>query len=418
MPTTYTNKPDVELNSAPALSKLEKAHQAGKKKWRSTAVFWSMAAFVSLNAALFAFNNDDKRTTKAVNTESKQDLWSGPASIDLAVNAFHALKERPTISLLGSSLIMHPFWAMDLAKNKDISDIFHYHNSIAMSDALKDAGVPDQRVFSFAIFGEMISDSYIYVNDFLKGDKKPDVIFFGIAPRDFSDSDLPAPMATLTFKHLVGLPNFNRYADAYLPGFQDKADFIASHACFFYGKRWRLQHEVTKAFEKIYDRLGLQALCGELILPEQSAEKSVAGFTLTGTLNERWTGSLKEYKHRYRDIDKKDLSVQFGFLDRLLKTCANRDIRVVVVNMPLTAENRALLPDGFYDTFRQRIKETANRPLVQFVDLGSAPQFTKKDFWDTAHLNHLGGYKLIAATLPYMKKALTEAQLERTASEP
>src|SRR5262249_26536995 len=151
-------------------------------------------------------------------------------------------------------------------------------------------GQPRPVVYSFATFGQMISDGYLYVDQFLKGDKSPQYLVFGIAPRDFHDSDLPAPMATYPFKYLVDITNFGRYAGLYLPEFQDKADFVIGRICYFYGHRWHLQHEVQRGVEKAYTGLGIKC---------DTAPKSVAdggGFMMWGREDVRWNSSRNEYK--------------------------------------------------------------------------------------------------------------------------
>ncbi len=399
MPSTVEIK-----RSSPSPAGLDQKQKPfGKKKGLQTAACWAIGLFIAVNGALAVTNVEHKPKGSA--NDSTRDLWSGTGSIDLAINGLADLKQRPTVMLLGSSLIMHPFWAMDAEKNPHLPDIFHYHGSTALEDKLADAGAPKQRVYSLAIFGEMISDAYIYVNDFMKGDKKPDVLMFGIAPRDFSDSDLPAPMATFTFKRLVGMDNFPRYAESFLPGWNDKADFVASHSCFFYGKRWRLQHEVQRVVDRFYNALGIpKENAASVAKPDP--DKNTAGFMLNGSAQERWSNSEKEYRRRYHGIGEKDLSIQEGFLKKVLDVCAERHINVVLVNMPLAKKNRDLMPPGFYSRFRAKISSVAARPGVRFVDLGESPDFTENDFWDTAHLNHFGGHKLIDQIAPAIAQQL------------
>jgi hypothetical protein len=217
------------------------------------------------------------------------------------------------------------------------------------------------------------------VNEYLKGDKKPDVLMFGIAPRDFYDGDLPSPTATFTFKRLVGLDNFAQYADSYFPSWQDKADWLASHVCYFYGKRWKLQKEAGKVVDRAYDTLGVPN--EESLTPAQTN----AGFMLNGSAEERWSNSTKEYHRRYHDIGNKDLSIQEGFLKKLLALCGQRHIKVVLVNMPLSEKNRDLLPPGFYDKYRNKIADMANLPGV-----------------------NEGGHKLIDRIAPSVVQALAD----------
>ncbi|HEY9785412.1 MAG TPA: hypothetical protein V6D17_08425, partial [Candidatus Obscuribacterales bacterium] len=246
----------------------------------------ALIIFMVVNA--FLWLGDGKRS-KA--NGQGADFWNSPASIDLTVQSWRQAAARPNIVLLGSSLVMFPFWAMDKEIEPKIDSIFQYHDSIVLAKQLAAAGLPDQKIFSFAVFGEMISDAYLYVDEFLKGDKKPDCIVFGVAPRDFYDHDLPSPMATFTFQRLVSLGNFSNYAALYLPGWEKKADWLAQHLCYFYGKRWRLQLETDKAVSRAYRRLGI-AGGAEM---KAATSKENAAFMLMGTGEERFQNSLLEY---------------------------------------------------------------------------------------------------------------------------
>ncbi|MDR3614630.1 MAG: hypothetical protein P4L53_13810 [Candidatus Obscuribacterales bacterium] len=414
MPTSSTPlAPDLS-NSTKVAGRSAPQRGAAKfskspKKMLFTATFCAFSIFIALNAVLWKVAGEEK--VKGSATDSVADLWSGAGSIDLTVNGFKALKERPTVVLLGSSLVMHPFWSMDAQLDKKIDDIFHHHSSITFGRELEANGCSKQNVYSFAVFGEMASDGYIYANDFLKGDKKPDVVVLGMAPRDFSDAYLTAPTATFTFKKVVGLSNFGRYADAYLPGWQDKADFIATHACYFYGKRWRLQHELEKGLTKAYHFFHLDIAAKSAATAATAA--SQAGYMSASMIDDRWKNSAKEYRARYRDIENKDLTVQMGFLQKTLAVCKERGIKVVLVNMPLSDTNRELLPSSFYADFRQRLGNLAEQSgNVQYVDLGDASEFNHSDFWDTAHLNFNGGHKLLAHITPVVKKLELETPLK------
>lgn len=362
---------------------------SGRPGLGGKAVIVALVLFLTTNAGLFLVAGKEKVSS---------DMWSGSGSIDLAVDAYKQLVAAPKVVLLGSSLVMFPFWAMDKEANAGIGDIFHHHRSAALEKALSEHGVSGASVFSFAIFGQMVSDAYIYVNEYLRGSRTPEYLVYGIAPRDFCDHDVPAPMATLSFKRLVDMTNFSQYALLYLPGFNDKIDFIGGRVCFFYGRRWKLQKEVGKAIDKLYAVFGIQA-------PSASKGAQQAGFMLSGSEKERWQNSLEEYRRRYKGIGEANLEVQMGFLRQTLTVCAQRRIKIVVVNMPLTAANRELFPPGFYQRFCREVKQAVEYSGAQasFVDLGADAAFVDADFWDTTHLNHAGGHKLVERIVPYLK---------------
>jgi len=356
------------------------------RRWFLRTGFVAAALFVVANAILFLCIGEAKRS---------KDFWSGTGAIDTLVSDYAALKSRPQIVLLGSSLMMYPFWAMDKNADAKIGDIFHHHDSVALRKSLVDAGLKPPTIYNFATFGTMVSDSYIFLNEFCTGDKKPDTVILGFAPRDFSDSDVISPMATMSFSTLINLSNFAPYAALYLPSFQEKADFVFSHVCWFYARRGKLQREFEKGIHKTYAFLGVV---------EQIKQLQKSGFMLDGNADERWIASTNEYRRRYRNIESKSIDVQLGFLRQLIDVCQQRGIRVILVNMPLHKTNRDLLPEGYYAKYRQEIAQVAASENVKLLDLGESDEFVQSDYWDTSHLNHSGGYKL----LPHITAALRQ----------
>ena len=371
------------------------------KKYVASAVI-ALSLFLIANLSLFAIFGPVK--------SYGNDLWNGTGSIDLSIKDFEALKQTPDVVLLGSSLIMYPFWSMDFADHKKIGDLFHHHRSFTLEKRLQEIDPIQEKkpmVFSWAIFGQMASDGYIYANEFLKGDKKPKVLVWGIAPRDFNDAELSSPMNTISFQRLVNLNNFNDYSDIYLPTFQDKAEFLISKSVFLYGRRWHIQKEVNKGADK------LVLLANPTEDPKQDPtrkpgfeKKSGGGLKFTGGREEIWEHSTMEYSRRYKNVNLDKLRVQLGFMKRLLGLCKARGIDVLVVNMPLTKTNRGLMPDGFYQNYRDEIAKLSKEGGAKFVDCGPDPNFIDADFWDTAHMSHQGGYKLLDRITPVLNSML------------
>lgn len=375
---------------------LEAANRKAKAPAWARTVVWALIVFSAINVTLWRLEDRNNGTAK--------DVFHGTGSIDLTINAYKALPEKPTVALLGSSLIMFPFWSMDIALDKkNMVDIFHHQRSAALEQKMVEAGFPKPTVFSFAIFGEMVSDAYIFANEYLTGEKKPEYIVYGIAPRDFNDADLSSPMTTNTFKRLVNLGNFSSYADLYLPSMQDKLDFILGRLCYFYGHRWRLQQESNKALEKAYIFTGVRE-------PEKKLDFANAGFMLFGGEKERWKSSEDEYKRRYKNMSEKEIATQMAFLNRLLTIARKNDIKVVVLNMPLAKVNRDILAPGFYAKYRQTIARACNQPGVKFVDIGESTDFQHDDFWDTAHLGPTGGMKLLPHIVPALEALRKESK--------
>jgi hypothetical protein len=346
----------------------------------ASAAIVSALLFATINIGLLVRFGDERASAR---------LSDRNCGIGLAVDGFKALPHSPRVVFLGSSLIMFPIWALDKLNDMSLGDIFHHRQSQALSAMI---GRPDDKekpiVYNLGIYGQMVSDAYIYANELLKADKTPEYLVYAIAPRDFHDFDLPAPMASNTFKCLVGLDNFYDYAALYLPSFQDKADWTLGRACYFYGHRWRLQRDVLRSIDRAYTRMGLPAA-------EAAIGEPQGGFSLAGNEDERWQNSIHEYQRRYKDIGGQDYELQFSFLERLLTLCHQRGIKPILLNMPLTLQNRSLLGAQFYEDYRRRAGAVATKYGAEFIDVGTSAQFKKEDFCDSVHLNQLGGRKLL-----------------------
>jgi len=289
---------------------------------------------------------------------------------------------------------------------------------MALSRALTNASQKPVSVFNLASAGQMSSDTYLYVNEFLNGPAKPDVIFWGVAPRDFGDSNLTSPMSTVSFKRIVNLQNLAKYKADFLPHFNEQAEFVANEICYFYGRRWRMQRESDRLIEKldtvITNKCGVTLGAGSTAPAQASgvvfADEPGADITrrLTGSARDRWVSSLREYRNRYKGIGDRDISVQMTCLDRTLQICQDRGIKVVLVNLPLTRANQELMPENFYQRFGTEVAAAAARHkgVVSYFDLSNDKRFTDYDFWDTVHMNQLGGAKLLDIITPALKSDL------------
>ncbi len=410
--------------------------KGSKPGWKRP-ISWALAIFTVINLGLAQVSSiQQERSARSAGG----DFWTNPALIDLAIKEYKEQKPPANVVLLGSSLMMFPFWAMDASFDPKIADIAHYHKSVALQAVLEKNGIKNSSVFSLASAGQMSSDAFLYASEFLKGDTKPEVVVWGIAPRDFADDNVKSPMATVSFKQIVDLHNFSSYAKTFLPRFEDKAEFIANHSCFLYGRRWRFQKEADRTLEKISAAVA-RVIVGKASDSKITATGATAGGAaslpatatttattaalskdsantpdlsisslLAGTAEQRWETSTREYRGRYKNIAERDLSVQMSCLDNTLKICQERGIKVVLVNMPLTKLNQGLMADGFYQRFNQQVKTLASAygKDVTLVDMTNQSQFQESDFWDTVHMNHIGGSKLIGGILPAIRSYLNK----------
>jgi len=114
--------------------------------------------------------------------------------------------------------------------------------------------------------------------------------------------------------------------------------------------------------------------------------------------------SVNEYKGRYLPINKKKWPVEVDCLKQIIAYCQDKKIPLVIVNMPLTQRNLAVLPQDFRDQYEKTIKSICTpKPgdtNLSFIDLRNDTRFALSDFRDTVHMRSSGGTKLADLIAP------------------
>ncbi len=348
--------------------------------WRSTVLYTIViVAFfdIVLSYLYFSFY---KAHQQAVTVEQKESQH-----LNEMRKAIAALTEKPKVVLLGSSVMAMPFFLLDQKQSGDKNaDYFTRKFDITSLDKAFFHGRKNA-VIGLGTDAAMVPDSYFLTHKFLVTEHKPEWIVLGLAPRDFSDTGPLRPSDSYQFQGLSELSDLPWTSQSYLTDFNDASGYIASHLSFFYGQRSPLQDRANDQYLKVVSR----------VVPSNSTQSAAApeeSFSETDR-NKRWSSSLKEYRRHYRDLDPGRIQTSFAYLDRLFHLCKNENIRLLVVNMPLSADNQKMLPPGFYTDFRNHLKQCTTAGGVKFID-ASEQNFTRGEFSDTAHLNEIGAVKL------------------------
>ena len=107
----------------------------------------------------------------------------------------------------------------------------------------------------------------------------------------------------------------------------------------------------------------------------------------------KFEDNSKEYTSRYNPFKEKLFDLQAKYLDQFLILSHLLGIKVVLVNMPLTADNMALIPAGKYQLYLKTVQELVTRSQATFVDFNDGKQFTHEFFNDPVHLNGYGSQR-------------------------
>jgi hypothetical protein len=113
------------------------------------------------------------------------------------------------------------------------------------------------------------------------------------------------------------------------------------------------------------------------------------------------------------------MQIQTGYLKHLIALCKQKDIKLVLVNMPLSPEIDALVPDGLYNDFRYFISNIAKESNVALLDYYGDKRFADDAFKDGVHLNYPGARALADELVRQLKSEYPDvlAAMSRHAEE-
>jgi len=389
----------------------------------STGQWWT--SFVLLGALLFVLTDFSLRLffhPDPIETPYRSWIYS-------AVADYPATGPKPKIVILGSSLMVAAVNDGDAATLGEEIDGTTHHRSItlerALTGQLKDGGTTDTKAEvpkeakaplsqSFAIGGQMASDAYAILRTLFnsKDDSikerftPPQVIVWGIAPRDLMDATFTDPDISTTVMYLDNLNADHDALGTRKPYIWRQMEYLAD-ACFSpYGQRQHfvvLQKQATIGLLCALHMMtpaefGTVKTPQELLLIARRELPEDNGMHQWMVKPQRqpitkFEDNSKEYTSRYNPFKEKLFDLQAKYLDQFLILSHLLGIKVVLVNMPLTADNMALIPAGKYQLYLKTVQELVTRSQATFVDFNDGKQFTHEFFNDPVHLNGYGSQR-------------------------
>ncbi|HEY9756137.1 MAG TPA: D-alanyl-lipoteichoic acid biosynthesis protein DltD [Oculatellaceae cyanobacterium] len=352
------------------------------KKLHKSAALAAVLLFLGLNAG---FSYGAANGGKAKNSDQNGVVQT----IDSAVQQYKKA-ETPDVVLLGSSLIMSPVWTADYKKFVNVNDFYRHHRSYLLEKKLSAETNEELKVFSFAVPGAMVSDMDLIVDKMLTGTKKPQLVVYGVAPRDFMDDLAGGETKTATFQRLGDVSDLskNNFAASTV---DEKLELVFNRAVYLFGKRTRYQSK-TDAFVR---KVAHQAIAA----PQDQFAVAANNLNVCPLLQDKkilWQKSLDEYHMRYQRFNQIQFKKQEQFLQDMLTSCKKNNIEVLLVNMPLTQTNLGLMPEGLYQKYLGMLKETASKNNVAILDLGEM-KYGDECFYDTVHLNEIGAEPFLSS---------------------
>lgn len=327
---------------------------------------------------------------------SRESRLDPHASDALAVASFmRQQKLPPDIGLLGSSLVaVSSVQAAAIAEKRPVDRLTH-RNSEYFDQALsRNLGVKANTA-CLALGGAMASDAYLLTKHVLNGRKPPRAIIYGISVRDFQDNLMFGVETSEAFKLFYqpeDLPDIWK-----LPKMtaDTKLALTLASVCPLWDDRTALSRQASKVALEPVDAILLAgiakpaasspAACGA---PPMQIDGPLAPGESVGHPSAE---HMKEaYLNRYNPLAPSQIKTQFTYFDRLLKLCRSRHVPLLVVNMPISEANVAIMPPQLYDYYMKESQRLCRENSVEFQDLNKAPLNDAANFLETVHLNPHG----------------------------
>lgn len=307
-------------------------------------------------------------------------------------------------------------------------DLSNYHRARYFDELLMTRSGVKANTIDIALPGQCPSDALMMLGAESRICGRPDLVIYGIAPRDFIDNTLVNPMDTEHSQYLrrivkpVGLKHIV-CRDVWFG-----IDWQLKQTIFLYNKSLDFQIMARDGLARLLDRfIPMPASTKPFtywdrikLLPNYHAGELKETAMIVSPMDEESNGDLfkdntVEYIERYKHAKDDNFLLQLYFLRLLSAFCVNRDIKLVVVNMPLTVKNIGLLGEPKYRQYLSRLEEFSRTYEVEFIDMNDQKRFSNSDFNDLVHLNGTGGMKffgLLADRLHmrHLPQTITSAQ--------
>lgn len=352
-----------------------------------------------INICLLCFNPLQKLDPQAIQANRTWAWW-----------AVKDYRENPAdVIMMGSSFIMNPTWQEEAVYRNQSVDLVIDHRTTYLEDAIKSRASLNSpqnlRCFNFGLPGAMVSDQFMIIETMCKGQHKPKMAIFCVAPRDLMDCRFFNAGGSKHFRYLT---NFTENKQAKELAFMDIPGKFAdgfSTSLFFKTKASEIQvlrANLLKSWMQPY-----LASLPESPLNQKTEEDRRSVFKRDEIEKGAWLAhpntpywyvdSSPDCRMRYKHLNSQVFENQKKWLDMALKTCQAEGIKPVVVNVPSSPEARDCMYPGIYDRHIEAVTAITSANKVPFYNLDPGWKHEKKDYTDWGHMGPQGGRKMLNA---------------------
>ncbi|MBS1989162.1 MAG: DUF1574 family protein [Cyanobacteria bacterium SZAS LIN-3] len=299
-------------------------------------------------------------------------------------------KRNPPIVILGSSLT--------LAAPRRLARPAVYQEEINARSGRK------LDVCCMAVPGAIASDQDFILNELLEHKKKPDLIVYTYAPRDFMDNTIEGKINTTPTRKVL---TFINRRSSFLPKdlswaalsqcFDNHAAFIdmvhrhvlrlaRNYVCKISGhpeSLWEASKHATAP-------AGADGKASVQESKQEGDSNSGKNADETPAFRQKaLAADLELYNRRYNPQNKARIDEQYSHLEQLLSVSRAKNIRVELVGMPVSPANMALLQPGVFSAMQKRLQTLATKYGAGLYDFNTDGQvsFAQDEYLDSVHLS-------------------------------
>lgn len=331
--------------------------------------------------------------------------------------------ESPDLLMLGSSLVVVPAVRCDDEMNNRRARydreyrrtyLNGYNKAEYLQRLLSAKNHQQVKVSNLGVIASMMSDHQLILEKTLNSGKKPKLVVCCLAPRDFLDNYRAQVESTPVYQVLADAQFLQdliaRHAKldeilSYTTGlvwhfYQVRADYktvAVGQTAAYFNRPVSLFMAAFANDEKKKDKTQGPE---ETDLADHKKEKCPDYDVPPNTLDD-----LDTYKKVYLPVNDKCFETQRTYLEKLLKQCQDTHTPILIVNMPLTRQNKEILPPELWTRYFATVKGLCTKYGASYYDADQA-DYTLADFEDSCHMNAQGGKKFYKAVLEPISKNL------------